>query len=37
MFLDGIIALELSLWHYRFDIIALKCSLKTHFLKFKVL
>ena len=24
----------LSLWHYRFGIIALKCSLKTHFLKY---
>ena len=24
----------LSLWHYRFGIIALKCALKTHFLKY---
>ena len=34
MFPDGIIALALSLWHYRFGIIALKCALKTHFLKY---
>ena len=24
----------ISLWHYRFDIITLKCALKTHFLKY---